>query len=391
MQRGGWSHSPDFTNLVALPTPTPESLGDSAYDIAPAAASEALKYPEEEARLHRLFRLPVGEHLVEHFRCQLEGPDEAGTLFLTKKSLCFCAGPTGQQQGVVGFPSLFRVPLSAVQSIRQEDRFFGPNVLVLSVLGAGLPAAVKLYRFGNFEEASYALRTLHEHLRAQPRIFGQPLKLVLQREGRMEFVALAMADDQPPLCARVPRFLQDAVAYLENPNQAYLETEGLFRVSEEVAALDEASDALDEGSLLYELQRPPLTAHLVAGLLKRFLNGAEPLVPHEFYDLVVATASIPDQTLQIAKLQNLLRVLPREKLMCLHFLCLFLNRVASLGEKNDMPAANLAIVFSPILVRYNGQLSQEEVTDETLSIASIVGLAIEYVQQVFDIYHGDFV
>ena len=349
---------------------------------------DALKYPVEEALLHRLFRMPPSEHLLEHFRCHLDGEDAMGVLYVTKKSVAY-AVPDAPS---AAYPHQFRFAMADVLALAKEPRFFGPNLICFTVAASSpdVPDVVRFSKFQGVEEVFFTLQTLYAHWKTQPRVFGVALKALLEREGRWPHVAAPLREGHPPLAERVPSLLAQAAAYLEDPAQQCLGMAGLFQNADLQAAVPEAMDAIDSGAGLLELVQPRPCPHLVAELVKALLGAMpEPLFPFEYYDLIVATAGIPDAELQVVKMQSILRVLPREKLLCLHFVFQLLRNVALHQERNLLDDAALAAIFTPLLIRYQGDLTQDVLSGETKAIASIIALMITRVDVVFDLYSGD--
>jgi hypothetical protein len=374
--------------------PSEQSSSAAAPPSGPrlSAKAAAQKYPEEEDVFHKLFTESAHEPLLEHFKCQLDPQDIFGTMFLTKKTLAFSIfmlHPDSAQPRA--FPNHFSLSLNHVQKIaKEEPYFFSPKLISLTIVNNGALAQIRFTRMIAFDEAFYALSTLHTHRRSLPVIFGQSLKTILELEQRWALIPLPMTADNPPLRERVPLFLVDVYDYFLVPE--HLHTEGLFVIFESRTLVDSFVDLIDEGTRLTSFSETEMHPRLVASLLRRFLSAMPvPLFSFEFYDLLVATAALPDTAMQIVKLQSILRVLPRDSLLVLNFVALLFHHLSTGSDGNNLTALSLAMTIAPYLIRHQGDISVEDASDEIRAIISIVQLLFSQTQEIFDIYKGDFV
>eukprot|EP01117_Protostelium_nocturnum_P016660 TRINITY_DN6651_c0_g1_i1.p1 TRINITY_DN6651_c0_g1~~TRINITY_DN6651_c0_g1_i1.p1 ORF type:complete len:900 (-),score=261.88 TRINITY_DN6651_c0_g1_i1:44-2743(-) len=181
------------------------------------------------------------------------------------------------------------------------------------------------------------------------RVFGVSLKPLFSRYT-------GEADKNP-----IPTVLKDTITWLDNFG---LEAEGLFRLSGMAADIETYKNAYDSGKQvtfvkpayaqnLGPVDKPlnPADPHTVAGLLKLFLRELpDPLIGTEMYQQFIDAAQDSTRPL-LDHLLALIQRLPIENQLILKYLCSFLGRVASFSSVNRMNQTNLAIVFSPNLLR----------------------------------------
>ena len=74
---------------------------------------------------------------------------------------------------------------------------------------------------------------------------------------------------------------------------------------------------------------------------------AEPLIPDDTYDQCIRAADNPKKALRLVQTQ-----LPPLNRACLLYLAGFLRELAEHDDKTKMTVANLAMVFSPNVLRY---------------------------------------
>ena len=95
--------------------------------------------------------------------------------------------------------------------------------------------------------------------------------------------------------------------------------------------------------------------HSVASLLKSYLcDLPQPIIPVEHYDRVmhIVTRERPvDAEAAITALSDAIRQLPHANYILLRYLCEFLHVVAHCSEVNRMTTSNLAMVFSPCIIK----------------------------------------
>jgi Rho-type GTPase-activating protein 1/2 len=144
-----------------------------------------------------------------------------------------------------------------------------------------------------------------------------------------------------------------------------LDYEGIYRKSGGASSLRAIIDAFEAGG---EVNFDHLVGSgdicAVTSALKQYLrNLPDPLLPFSVYDRFLQATTGNDHTLRIAKFKGVLDSMPKVNYNCLRVLILhlakyysFCRRMANIRvvEKSDvnlMPANNLAVVFSPTIMR----------------------------------------
>ena len=215
-----------------------------------------------------------------------------------------------------------------------------------------------------------------------PRVFGLSLE------------ALALHDEVDEE-SNVPRILRCCMLRLSAAEQLALP--GLFRISGDSREIAELKVKWDVGEAVDLCAYSP---HSVSGLLKMWLRELpEPLLTYELYQPLIdlfrqmqlhpsapasasASAASPQQALQQSAHQPLLDLL--ERLPSLHrrtlqALLRFLAQVSAACSVNLMTTNNLAICFSPNILRPRVETLQSVARDTPIAIAVIRAL-IEHTQ-----------
>jgi len=127
-----------------------------------------------------------------------------------------------------------------------------------------------------------------------------------------------------------------------------LDTQGIFRISGSVSAIDDLSVKIDSGA---SADLKTLDIHVLAGAFKLYFRQLpEPLLTFGLYDEFLKTSSMPSE--EIANhLKATYAKLPAENLAILKDLLQFLRVVADKSAVNMMTDENLGIVFGPNVLR----------------------------------------
>lgn len=171
----------------------------------------------------------------------------------------------------------------------------------------------------------------------------------------------------------VPNIVRDTIIWLE-ANGAINE-EGLFRVPGQMTIIENLKKEYDTrgtGTL------DGITdVASVAGLLKLYLRELpEPLLVFRFYSTFVKIAKNPEAESRLRNLRILVNGLPEANKATVFYLLQFLSKVVANEKVNRMSAANLAMIFSPNLLRTEKEeLSQ--IMMEAGYLTSVVKLMIE--------------
>ncbi|XP_005406146.1 PREDICTED: rho GTPase-activating protein SYDE1 isoform X2 [Chinchilla lanigera] len=172
---------------------------------------------------------------------------------------------------------------------------------------------------------------------AEPRVFGLPLPLLVERE-------------QPP--GQVPLIIQKCVAQIERRG---LRVVGLYRLCGSAAVKKELRDAFERDSAavcLSEDLYPDI--NVITGILKDYLRELPtPLITQPLYQVVLEamargppsrTPPSPEGT------RGLLSCLPDVERATLTLLLNHLRLVSSFHAHNRMTPQNLAVCFGPVLL-----------------------------------------
>ncbi|KAG2385701.1 hypothetical protein C9374_003516 [Naegleria lovaniensis] len=195
----------------------------------------------------------------------------------------------------------------------------------------------------------------------------------------------------------LPEFIIQAMDFLLKHAK---DIEGLFRISGHAGDVSKLKSKLNAGEAieLSEIEN----IHNVASLVKMYFRELpNPLISFECYDMFMIADSIPDDCSRLECLKKLLVYLPPTNQIILQQLCLFLSELAKNSEKNRMNIENLAIVFSPNILRAPDSkqddpllvshpflecqepLSQKEIVQSYKSAQNIVKSLIEHVDYFF--------
>ncbi|XP_039723587.1 rho GTPase-activating protein SYDE1 isoform X2 [Pteropus medius] len=187
----------------------------------------------------------------------------------------------------------------------------------------------------------YAKLTLSEQQEApdtaEPRVFGLPLPLLVERE-------------QPP--GQVPLIIQKCVGQIERRG---LRVVGLYRLCGSAAVKKELRDAFERDSAavcLSEDLYPDI--NVITGILKDYLRELPtPLITQPLYQVVLeAMAQGPPSRVPPSAdgTRGLLSCLPDVERATLTLLLDHLRLVSSFHAHNRMTAQNLAVCFGPVLL-----------------------------------------
>eukprot|EP01103_Thecamoeba_quadrilineata_P014995 TRINITY_DN4604_c0_g1_i1.p1 TRINITY_DN4604_c0_g1~~TRINITY_DN4604_c0_g1_i1.p1 ORF type:complete len:1150 (-),score=255.56 TRINITY_DN4604_c0_g1_i1:39-3488(-) len=154
-----------------------------------------------------------------------------------------------------------------------------------------------------------------------------------------------------------PSVVEQSINHLLHNKEA-IETEGIFRVSPEISEL-QALKAKFEQSTGTDLLIPKEFidsdyVHVVTGVLKLFFRELEePLFTFDLYETFVTLMACKDLSEENCGecLRHTLRLLPSSCFVVVDRLTQLLQKITQSKEVNKMGASNLAIVFSPTVLR----------------------------------------
>eukprot|EP01103_Thecamoeba_quadrilineata_P004949 TRINITY_DN14812_c0_g1_i1.p1 TRINITY_DN14812_c0_g1~~TRINITY_DN14812_c0_g1_i1.p1 ORF type:complete len:1201 (+),score=290.37 TRINITY_DN14812_c0_g1_i1:68-3670(+) len=166
-----------------------------------------------------------------------------------------------------------------------------------------------------------------------------------------------------------------------------MSTEGLFRIAGSQSVVTHLKDIIDKG-LIRELRLSDYESVDLAALLKLYFREMlEPLIPYQLYDSLLEISNqyetSPSEMIDAIKGQTL--TMPSLNYRLLEYLMFFLKKVSTYSDKNKMRAMNLAICFSPNLLR-----PKTETIEFSLNISksnAIVEAMIENYDTIFKKNH----
>jgi hypothetical protein len=181
---------------------------------------------------------------------------------------------------------------------------------------------------------------------------------------------------------KVPLFLEKSLAYLE---QNGLDSEGLFRVSGSLENIRKIKEAIEKGQGDVDYDKTPVRdAHEVAGVIKLYFRElAEPLVPTNMMKEFVSVGANENNSLNETFVGNLLSRLPPDNYAVMKRLMLFLKKVSEYSSVTKMTSDNLALVFSPNLIRDNSTGWEREMMWSG-HISSVVAFMINRAATLFN-------
>ncbi|XP_069851051.1 rho GTPase-activating protein SYDE1-like [Dipodomys merriami] len=194
---------------------------------------------------------------------------------------------------------------------------------------------------------------------AEPRVFGLPLPLLVERE-------------QPP--GRVPLIIQKCVEQIERRG---LRVVGLYRLCGSAAVKKELRDAFERDSgavCLSEDLYPDI--NVITGILKDYLRELPtPLITQPLYQVVLeAMAQGPPSRAPPGPegTRGLLSCLPDVERATLTLLLDHLRLVSSFHAHNRMTPQNLAVCFGPVLLPARQAPARPRVRGSGPGVASAV-------------------
>ena len=195
-------------------------------------------------------------------------------------------------------------------------------------------------------------------------------------------VALCSLSTDYDAADTVPPILQRCLDLLSAPD--VLALPGLFRISGDSREIGDMKVRLDVGE---QVDLHVASPHSVAGLLKMWLRDLpEPLLTFELYAPIIAAVRAAQQQQQqtggvLDSLRALLAQLPAAHRATLDALLDFLHRVSAASGVNLMTANNLAICFSPNILRPRIETLESVARDTPLAIQAVTQLIQHSAQQ----------
>ncbi|KAJ3451243.1 rho/rac/cdc gtpase-activating protein [Anaeramoeba flamelloides] len=164
----------------------------------------------------------------------------------------------------------------------------------------------------------------------ETRIFGVPLQVAIQREGRNE--------------SSPPSIVEKSIMYLEEHG---VDQEGIYRLSGSMLQMGELKEKFNRGEKVnLETVRDENT---VGSLMKLYFRELPEPILTEKYTPRLPKLSKLDQETQKKRLIHVYNNIPEVNRAVLRWLFPHLYRVSLHAETNKMTPQNLAIVFAPTL------------------------------------------
>jgi len=153
-----------------------------------------------------------------------------------------------------------------------------------------------------------------------------------------------------PLDSRkISSFLEKSLLWLEKWG---LKTEGIFRVSAGASIIESFANQYGTKKEFQESDFDTWqdNPHVIATVLKKYLRELPaPILTFDNYEMLIV--ALEREKDQIKKITDIIYHLPRGNYQTLKRILLFLRKIQEQSEFNKMTTNNLAIIFSPSLMR----------------------------------------
>ncbi|KAM7387664.1 hypothetical protein PAMA_010008 [Pampus argenteus] len=185
------------------------------------------------------------------------------------------------------------------------------------------------------------------------------------------------------LCHRensnIPKFVEKCIRTVERRG---LDVDGIYRVSGNLAVIQKLRHKADHEEQLDLEDGQWEEIHVITGALKLFLRELpEPLFPFSCFDKFIAAIQVPDYSLKVSYMKDLVRLLPLPNHDTMELLFKHLRRVIEHKDSNRMSVQSIAIVFGPTLLR--PQTESANMTIHMVFQSQIVELMLNEFQIIF--------
>ncbi|KAM7346370.1 rho GTPase activating protein at 18B isoform 1-T4 [Cochliomyia hominivorax] len=225
---------------------------------------------------------------------------------------------------------------------------------ILNINGRNSPKSdKKTYKLNRASQSTSLY--LEDGLKPKKPIFGAPL-------------------DQLELQQNVPRFVVDAVEYIERKDRII--QDGIYRACGNKFSIDELKQKLSKSYIYDSKLIVADDIHTVTSLLKQFFRDLpEPVVTQEIYSRI--TANLADKQ-SVDTIRIAIEELKEPNKSTLRFLIKHLTNVAACSSSNRMNASNMAIVWGPSL------FAQNDTYDMIGRMNTLTKVLIENYDRIFD-------
>ncbi|XP_074552817.1 rho GTPase-activating protein 27-like [Halichoeres trimaculatus] len=185
------------------------------------------------------------------------------------------------------------------------------------------------------------------------------------------------------LCHRenstIPKFVEKCIKAVERRG---LDVDGIYRVSGNLAVIQKLRHKADHEEQLDLEDGQWEEIHVITGCLKLFLRELpEPLFPFSCFEKFIAAIQVPDYSLRVSYMKDLVRSLPLPNHDTMELLFRHLLKVIEHKESNRMSFQSIAIVFGPTLLR--PQTESANMTIHMVFQSQIVELMLKEFQTIF--------
>ncbi|KAL6056069.1 N-chimaerin [Balamuthia mandrillaris] len=182
----------------------------------------------------------------------------------------------------------------------------------------------------------------------------------------------------------LPPIILDCLHFLESHHAE--QSEGLFRISGDFNLTNRVYKLYEKGKTVDLEKEVGDKEHVVAGILKKYIRELPiPLLTFEYYNCFMAVMDIENEKERIDPIRTAVNLLPPANKKTLTMLLAFLKKVSQNSAVNKMTTENLALVFSPSILRPPGD--SEDVLSATLMMggkaAALVSLLIDRYEDLF--------
>ncbi|XP_039860889.1 rho GTPase-activating protein 27-like isoform X5 [Simochromis diagramma] len=155
------------------------------------------------------------------------------------------------------------------------------------------------------------------------------------------------------LCHRehstIPKFVEKCIRTVERRG---LDVDGIYRVSGNLAVIQKLRHKADHEEHLDLEDGQWEEIHVITGALKLFLRELpEPLFPFSVFEKFIAAIQVPDYSLRVSYMKDLVQTLPLPNHNTMELLFRHLRKVIEHKDSNRMSVQSIAIVFGPTLLR----------------------------------------
>ncbi|XP_040917990.1 rho GTPase-activating protein 27-like isoform X2 [Toxotes jaculatrix] len=185
------------------------------------------------------------------------------------------------------------------------------------------------------------------------------------------------------LCHRenttIPKFVEKCIRAVERRG---LDVDGIYRVSGNLAVIQKLRHKADHEEQLDLEDGQWEEIHVITGALKLFLRELpEPLFPFSCFDKFIAAIQVPDHSLRVSYMKDLVQSLPLPNHDTMELLFKHLRKVIEHKDSNRMSVQSVAIVFGPTLLR--PQTESANMTIHMVFQSQIVELMLNEFQTIF--------